>query len=101
MPTAKGLIPFLLLDMLFQNSKRFGSTLSATTENNWLLVTAEIAGLADPIFDAEGWVAPGLDVNKKRTQNEELLTMYIESVAGEKSAEEARAIWPFPVKAGV
>ncbi|KAJ5203019.1 hypothetical protein N7449_005098 [Penicillium cf. viridicatum] len=51
--------------------------------------------------DAEGWVAPGLDVDEKRTQNEELLTMYIESVAGEKSAEEARAIWPFPVKAGV
>ncbi|KAJ6018526.1 hypothetical protein N7499_003275 [Penicillium canescens] len=51
--------------------------------------------------DAEGWVAPGLDVNEKRTQNEELLTMYIESVAGQKSAEEARAIWPFPVKAGV
>ncbi|KAJ5664272.1 hypothetical protein N7507_005003 [Penicillium longicatenatum] len=35
------------------------------------------------------------------TQNEELLTMYIESVAGEKSAEEAIAIWPFLVKAGV
>ena len=32
--TAKGLIHFLLLDMLFQNSKRFGFTLSATTENN-------------------------------------------------------------------
>lgn len=40
-------------------------------------------------------------MNEKRRQNEELLTMYIESVAGEKSAEEARAIWPFPVKAGV
>lgn len=51
--------------------------------------------------DAKGWVVPGLDVNEKRRQNEELLTMYIESVAGEKSAEEARAIWPFPVKAGV
>ncbi|KAI1961963.1 hypothetical protein LOZ58_003041 [Ophidiomyces ophidiicola] len=51
--------------------------------------------------DAEGWVAPGLDVNEKRMQNEELLSMYIQSVAGEKSAEEARAIWPFPVKAGV
>ncbi|KAJ6118731.1 hypothetical protein N7471_013351 [Penicillium samsonianum] len=51
--------------------------------------------------DAEGWVAPGLDVNEKRTQNEELLTMYIESVGGEKSADEARATWPFPIKAGV
>lgn len=36
--------------MLFQNSKRFGFTLSATTENNWLWVTAKIAGLADLIF---------------------------------------------------
>lgn len=43
-------IPFLLLEMLFQNSKRFGFTMSATTENNWLLVTVEIAGLAHPIF---------------------------------------------------
>lgn len=43
-------IPFLLLEMLFQNSKRFGFTLSVTTENNWLLVTVEIAGLADPII---------------------------------------------------
>ncbi|KAJ5936044.1 hypothetical protein N7454_005342 [Penicillium verhagenii] len=51
--------------------------------------------------DAEGWVAPGLDVSEKRAQNEELLNIYIESVAGEKSAEEARAIWPFPVEAGV
>lgn len=51
--------------------------------------------------DAEGWIAPGLDVNEKKTQNEELLTMYIESVAGEKSTDEAIAIWPFPVKAGI
>ncbi|KAI1949824.1 hypothetical protein LOZ57_002302 [Ophidiomyces ophidiicola] len=51
--------------------------------------------------DAEGWVAPGLDVNEKRMQNEKLLSMYIQTVAGEKSSEEARAIWPFPVKAGV
>ncbi|KAJ5936820.1 hypothetical protein N7466_003270 [Penicillium verhagenii] len=49
--------------------------------------------------DAEGWVAPGLDVGEKRAQNEELLTMYVESVAGEKSADQARAMWPFPVKA--
>lgn len=31
-------------------------------------------------------------MNEKRTQNKELLTMYIESVAREKSVEEARAI---------
>jgi len=47
---AKGLIPFFLLDMLFKNSKRLGFTLSATTGNNWLLVTTEIACLSDPIF---------------------------------------------------
>ena len=51
--------------------------------------------------DAEGWIAPGLDVNEKRKQNEQLLAMYIESVAGEMSADEARAVWPFPVKTGV
>ncbi|KAJ5569105.1 hypothetical protein N7450_011591 [Penicillium hetheringtonii] len=45
--------------------------------------------------DAERWVASALDANEKRTQNEQLLAIYIENVAGEKSAEEARAIWPF------
>ena len=52
--------------------------------------------------DAEGWVASALDANEKRTQNEQLLAIYIESVVGEKSAEEARAIWPLlPVKTEV
>ncbi|CAG8428842.1 unnamed protein product [Penicillium salamii] len=45
--------------------------------------------------DAEGWIAPQLDVKEKRMQNEELLALYIEKVSGEKSAEEARAMWPF------
>ncbi|CAG8218062.1 unnamed protein product [Penicillium olsonii] len=51
--------------------------------------------------DAEGWIAPGFDVNEKRKQNEQLLAMYIESVAGQMSADEARAVWPFPIKAGI
>lgn len=45
--------------------------------------------------DAEGWVAPQLDIMEKRRQNKELLAMYIEQVAGERSPEEAREMWPF------
>ncbi|KAJ5121107.1 uncharacterized protein N7515_009068 [Penicillium bovifimosum] len=65
----------------------------------WYKIQALVQECLDT--DAEGWIPPELDVTEKRRQNEELLTMYIESVAGEKSADEARAIWPFPVKAGV
>ncbi|KAL2866083.1 uncharacterized protein BJX67DRAFT_372762 [Aspergillus lucknowensis] len=46
--------------------------------------------------DAEGWVAPQLDFAEKQRQNKELLSMYVARMAGEKSAEEARRIWPFP-----
>ncbi|KAA8652765.1 uncharacterized protein ATNIH1004_001670 [Aspergillus tanneri] len=46
--------------------------------------------------DAEGWVAPQLDIAEKRRQNRELLSMYIKRMAGEKSPDEARAMWPFP-----
>ncbi|KAI9933473.1 hypothetical protein AWENTII_002462 [Aspergillus wentii] len=45
--------------------------------------------------DAEGWVAPELDIKEKQRQNKELLSMYIERMAGEKSPEEAREMWPF------
>jgi hypothetical protein len=45
--------------------------------------------------DSEGWIAPQLDINEKRSQNEELLAMYIERVAGERSVQEAKAMWPF------
>lgn len=48
--------------------------------------------------DAEGWIAPQLDIKEKRRQNEELMSLYVERVAGEKSAEEAKAMWPFPVE---
>ncbi|PYH31264.1 uncharacterized protein BO87DRAFT_365283 [Aspergillus neoniger CBS 115656] len=46
--------------------------------------------------DAEGWISPELDIKEKRRQNRELLAMFIERMAGEKSPEEARQMWPFP-----
>ena len=49
--------------------------------------------------DAEGWVAPQLDITEKRRQNKKLLSMFIERMAGEKSPEEARKMWPFPDEA--
>ncbi|KAJ5480495.1 hypothetical protein N7530_006004 [Penicillium desertorum] len=44
------------------------------------------------VLPLQGWVALGLDMDEKRTQNKELLTIYIKSVTREKSVEEARAI---------
>lgn len=60
----------------------------------------EVQALAEECLDtdAEGWIAPQLDINEKRKQNEELMALYIERVAEEKSAEEAKAMWPFPVE---
>ncbi|PYH73234.1 uncharacterized protein BO88DRAFT_421641 [Aspergillus vadensis CBS 113365] len=46
--------------------------------------------------DAEGWISPELNMEDKRRQNRELLAMFIERMAGEKSPEEARQMWPFP-----
>ncbi|KAJ9196693.1 hypothetical protein DTO164E3_6223 [Paecilomyces variotii] len=46
--------------------------------------------------DAEGWVAPEVDIAEKRKQNKELLSMFIERMAGERSPEEAMKMWPFP-----
>jgi hypothetical protein len=45
--------------------------------------------------DAEGWISPEMDISEKRRQNEELRNMFIERMAEEKSAEEARKMWPF------
>ncbi|PYH75683.1 phosphotransferase enzyme family protein [Aspergillus uvarum CBS 121591] len=45
--------------------------------------------------DAEGWIAPQLDVAEKRRQNRELLAMWIERAAEERSSDEARGMWPF------
>ena len=45
--------------------------------------------------DAEGWISPEMNIAEKRRQNEELRNMFVERMAGEKSAEEARKMWPF------
>jgi len=60
----------------------------------------EVQALAEECLDtdAEGWIAPHLDIDEKKKQNEELMSMYIERVAGNKSAE-VKAMWPFPVEA--
>lgn len=59
----------------------------------------EVQALAQECLDtdAEGWIAPQLDIEEKRRQNAELLAMFIERMAGERSELEARAMWPFPV----
>lgn len=53
--------------------------------------------LAEECIDAiaEGWIAPQLDINEQRRQNKELMAPYIEKVAGERSAKEAKAMWLF------
>lgn len=57
----------------------------------------EVHALAEECLDtdAEGWIAPQLDIAEKRRQNEELMALYIKSVAGEKSVEDAKMMWPF------
>ncbi|RFU27076.1 hypothetical protein B7463_g9274, partial [Scytalidium lignicola] len=45
--------------------------------------------------DEEGWISPELDFDKKKEQNKELLDLFINQTAEEKSVEEARAMWPF------
>lgn len=44
--------------------------------------------------DAKVWIAPNLNIDKRR-QNEELMALYIEKVAGKRSAKEAKAMWAF------
>lgn len=46
--------------------------------------------------DVEGWIDPRLDFMEKKRLNKELLAMFIERMAGEKSPEGARKMWPFP-----
>ncbi|KAI2788557.1 hypothetical protein POX_e06576 [Penicillium oxalicum] len=57
----------------------------------------EVRMLAEECLDtdAEGWIAPQVDIDEKRRQNDELLALYIEKVAGERSTKEAQAMWPF------
>jgi hypothetical protein len=57
----------------------------------------EVRALAEECLDtdAEGWIAPQLVITEKKKQNEELMGLYVEKVAGERSTEEAKAMWPF------
>ncbi|KAL4945557.1 hypothetical protein BDV06DRAFT_184514 [Aspergillus oleicola] len=59
---------------------------------------SEVQQLAQETLDtdAEGWISPHLNFELKRKQNKDLLSMYVKSVAGQKSEEEARLMWPFP-----
>ncbi|KAL4798411.1 hypothetical protein BDV19DRAFT_376969 [Aspergillus venezuelensis] len=59
---------------------------------------SEVQQLAQETLDtdSEGRISPHVNFEVKRKQNKELLSMYIKRVAGEKSEEEARQIWPFP-----
>jgi hypothetical protein len=61
------------------------------------LARQEVRALAEECLDtdAEGWIAPQLDKTEKRKQNEELMAIYVEKVAGERFAEEPKAMWPF------
>ncbi|CAI7609511.1 unnamed protein product [Penicillium crustosum] len=47
--------------------------------------------------DADGWISPQLDFENKRNLNKQLQCMYIQQMAGEKTPEEVKAIWPFPL----
>ena len=46
--------------------------------------------------DAEGWVPPGVDWAKKRSQNKALLELMIERLKTQKPEGEVRRMWPFP-----
>ncbi|KOS42939.1 hypothetical protein ACN38_g6178 [Penicillium nordicum] len=47
--------------------------------------------------DADGWISPQLDFENKRSLNKQLQDMYIRQFAGEKTPEEVKATWPFPL----
>jgi len=46
--------------------------------------------------DADGWISPELDFAKKQEQNKALFNLFTERMAGKRSREEIRRIWPFP-----
>ncbi|KAM5439426.1 hypothetical protein MferCBS31731_004522 [Microsporum ferrugineum] len=45
--------------------------------------------------DEDGWISPEMDIVEKRQQNQELINMFTEHMASEKSREESRRMWPF------
>lgn len=46
--------------------------------------------------DAEGWISPEIDWGEKQRQNKQLQELFIEKMATEKTAAEAKQVWPFP-----
>ncbi|KAK2871604.1 hypothetical protein FQN49_003020 [Arthroderma sp. PD_2] len=49
--------------------------------------------------DSEGWISPAFDFEEKLSQNRELYELYIKKLSTEnKNTEEAKALWPFPIK---
>ncbi|KAJ5950252.1 Aminoglycoside phosphotransferase [Penicillium vulpinum] len=47
--------------------------------------------------DAEGWISPHFDFESKSNLNKQLQDLYIQQMAGEKTPEEVKTIWPFPL----
>jgi hypothetical protein len=45
--------------------------------------------------DSDGWISPELDFEEKQRQNKELLGLFIERLAEEKTASEVMEMWPF------
>ncbi|KAM5490304.1 hypothetical protein MaudMau93_002502 [Microsporum audouinii] len=49
--------------------------------------------------DSEGWIYPELDWEEKKRLNEELYQLYLNNaLAADRTMEETRAMWPFPIE---
>lgn len=48
--------------------------------------------------DAEGWVPPEADWPKKQLQNKMLMNLMVERLETQKTSEEVRQMWPFPMQ---
>ena len=46
--------------------------------------------------DADGWLPPGTDWEKKQSQNKALMDLMVERLEGRKTRDELRQMWPFP-----
>ncbi|ETI22030.1 hypothetical protein G647_06100 [Cladophialophora carrionii CBS 160.54] len=46
--------------------------------------------------DADGWIPPEIDFNRKQEQNKALFALYVERVAGQMSQEKIGMMGPFP-----
>ena len=46
--------------------------------------------------DADGWLPPGTDWDKKQSQNKALVNLMVERLEGQKTRDELRQMWPFP-----